>query len=121
MIDDLESNMQIDNTENTSNKFQIVQSSLPGVQQDINIITMSTSKKYLYLLTEKGEILCIESKTLNPVQQSFSIGQSKNRSSIAFKENFNKIWTDREGNHNIIRFNESDIDKLLDNPDKVSS
>ena len=50
MIDDLESNMQIDNTENTSNKFQIVQSSLPGVQQDINIITMSTSKKYLYLL-----------------------------------------------------------------------
>ena len=105
MIDDLESNMQIDNTENTSNKFQIVQSSLPGVQQDINIITMSTSKKYLYLLTEKGEILCIESKTLNPVQQSFSIGQSKSRSSIAFKENFNKIWTDREGNHNIIRFN----------------
>ena len=103
MIDDFESNMQTENIESTSNKFQISQSDLPGDQQDINILSMSTSKKYLYLLTEKGEILCIESKTLKPFQQSFSI-RPNSKSFNNFKENFNKIWTDRSGNHNIIRF-----------------
>ena len=67
MIDDFESNMQTENIESTSNKFQISQSDLPGDQQDINILSMSTSKKYLYLLTEKGEILCIESVTRGQV------------------------------------------------------
>lgn len=71
MIDDLESNMQIDNIESTSDKFPMIQSKLPGAQQDINILSMSTSKKNLYLVTDRGEILCIDSKTLTPIQQSF--------------------------------------------------
>jgi len=104
MIDDLESNMQIDNTESTSDKFPMIQSRLPGTQQDINILCMSTSKKFLYLLTDKGEILCLESKTLNPIQQSFSITSSGSFGHSSFKENFTKIWTDRAGNHSIIRF-----------------
>ena len=103
MIDDLESNMQADGKESTSDKFTMIQSKLPGAQQNINILSMSTSKKYLYLLTDKGEILCINSKTLEPLQQSFSISSSNNISN-SFKENFTKIWTDRAGNHNIIRY-----------------
>ena len=115
MIDDFESNMQTENIESTSNKFQISQSDLPGDQQDINILSMSTSKKYLYLLTEKGEILCIESKTLKPFQQSFSI-RPNSKSFNNFKENFNKIWTDRSGNHNIIRFSGKIFTKTYINP-----
>ena len=103
MIDDLESNMQADGKESTSDKFTMIQSKLPETQQNINILSMSTSKKYLYLLTDKGEILCINSKTLEPLQQSFSISSSNNISN-SFKENFTKIWTDRAGNHNIIRY-----------------
>ena len=104
MIDDLESNMQIDNIESTSDKFPMIQSKLPGAQQDINILSMSTSKKNLYLVTDRGEILCIDSKTLTPIQQSFSISSSGSSGKSSFKENFTKIWTDRAGNHNIIRF-----------------
>ena len=64
---------------------------------------MSSSKKYLYLVTDNSEILCMESKNLNPIQQSFSITSPSNSDSAPFKEKITKIWTDREGNHNIIR------------------
>jgi hypothetical protein len=104
MIDDLESNMQPDNMQSSSDKFPITQCQVPGSQSDINILYMTSSKKYLYLLTENGEILCIESKTLNPIQQSFSLSSSSSSGSNSFKENLTKIWTDRVGNHNIIRY-----------------
>ena len=104
MIDDLESNMQPDNMQSSSDKFPMTQCQVPGSQSDINILYMTSSKKYLYLLTENGEILCIESKTLNPIQQSFSLSSSSSSGSNSFKENLTKIWTDRVGNHNIIRY-----------------
>ena len=103
MIDDLESNMQTDNIESTSDKFPMSQCNLPGTE-NINILSMSASKKYIYLITDKGELLCMESKTLNPIQQSFSIHSSHHSDSSSFKENFTKIWTDRAGNHSIIRY-----------------
>ena len=105
MIDNLGSDMQrqTNNIKSSSIKFPISQCDIPGNENDINILSMSCSKKYLYLVTDKTEILCLESKTLNPVQQSFSITSSPSPNS-PFKENFTKIWTDREGNHNIIRY-----------------
>ena len=103
MIDDLESNMQTDNIESTSDKFPMSQCNLPGTES-INILSMSASKKYIYLITDKGELLCMESKTLNPIQQSFSIQSSHHSDSSSFKENLSKIWTDRAGNHSIIRY-----------------
>ena len=105
MIDDLESNMQTNNNESNSDKFPMSKCELPGSQQSVNILSMSSSKKYLYLVTENSEILCIESKSLNPLQQSFSISPSSNSKTVPFKENLTKIWTDREGNHSIIRYN----------------
>lgn len=96
--------MQSNYIESSSNKFPMTQCMLPGSQQEVNILSMSSSKKNLYLVTDNAEVLCLESKTLNPIQQSFSITSSSSSSSTLFKENFTKIWTDREGNHNIIRY-----------------
>jgi hypothetical protein len=67
---------------------------------------MSTSKKYIYLVTDRAELLCIESKTLKPVYQAYSFRVNETSSSFKFKEHFTRIWTDRAGNHSIIRYNE---------------
>ena len=100
---DLESNyLETSNKENSSDKFHLKPVSLPG-SQNANIICMSTSKKYIYMLTERSEILCLESENLKPIQQAYSIRSEDSGSSSHFKENITKIWTDREGNHNIIR------------------
>ena len=104
MIDDLESIIHTDEIENDSDKFPMKQLKVPGQQQDINILCISNSKKFIYLITDRGELLCIDSKTLEPIQQSFSITSTNNNASIKFKENFTKIWTDREGNHSIIKY-----------------
>jgi len=105
MIDDFESNMQTNNIESDFDKFPMSKCELPGNQQSVNILSMSSSKKYLYLVTENSEILCMDSKTLNPIQNAFSIPNSSNSKSVPFKEKLTKIWTDREGNHSIIRYN----------------
>ena len=104
MIDDLESIIHTDEVENISDKFPMKQLKVPGTQQDINILCISCSKKFIYLITDRGELTYIDSKTLEPIQQSFSIISSNNNNSNEFKENFTKIWTDREGNHNVIRY-----------------
>ena len=104
MLDDLESIIHTDEVENISDKFPMKQLKVPGIQPDINILCISNSKKFIYLITDSGELLFMDSKTLEPIQQSFSITSSNNNISSQFKENFTKIWTDREGNHNIIRY-----------------
>ena len=105
MINDLESNLQTENIESTSDKFPIKQFNfnLPGVQQNLNILTMSTSKKYIYLITDHAELLSIESKSLNPIHQAYSIRSTDTTSKGNFRENLTRIWTDRAGNHSIIR------------------
>ena len=104
MLDDLESNiMKEDKVESTSNKFALNRFNLPGSQQNVNILSMSSSKKYIYLVTDHSELLRIESDTLKPIQQAYTI---PNPETIPkFNENLTKIWTDREGNHSIIRYN----------------
>ena len=108
MINDLESNiMKIDNTECTTDKFPLKHINFPGLQDNTNILCMSSSKKFIFLITERAELLAIESKTLNPVRQAYSILSDQSTpsgSSIKFNENLTKIWTDRSGNHSIIRF-----------------
>ena len=107
MIDDLETNLlQEDKSESSSGKFALTHFNLPDSQQnqkDVNILSMSSSQKYIFLVTSKSELLLIESDTLKPVQLAFSIGKSLNTSQ--FNENITKIWTDRAGNHSIIRHN----------------
>ena len=105
MINDLESNiMSSDNTENNSDKFVIKSCDLQSTFQNLNIISMSTSKKNIYLFTDHAELYCIDSHTLKPIKQAYSIRSSDTPSNIQYKEHFTRIWTDREGNHSIIRF-----------------
>lgn len=107
MIDDLESNiMKEDNIESTSNKFSLKRFDLPFSQQNINILSMSVSKKFIFLITENSELLRIESDTLKPIHQAYSIESSSIVGENIFQENITKIWTDREGNHSIIRYND---------------
>jgi len=102
MIDDLESNiLREDKTESTSNKFLLTSFSLPRSQQNISILSMSTSKKFIYLVTDRSELLRIESESLRSIEQAYTIPPSD--SGKKFYEHFTKIWTDREGNHSIIR------------------
>ncbi len=109
MINDLESNiMKIENTESTSDKFPLKRINFPALQDNSNILCMSSSKKNIFLITDRAELLLIESKTLNPIRQSYSIIPEQTSTpsgpSSKFKENITKIWTDRAGNHCIIRF-----------------
>ena len=102
MLDDLETNiLQEDKVESTSNKFALKQFNLPPSQPNVTILSMSSSKKYIYLVTDRSELLLIESETLKPLQQAFTIEKAQNYET--FNENITKIWTDRAGNHSIIR------------------
>ena len=85
------------------NKFQINECELPEQYHYLNILSVSSSKKYIYLLSKRGELLFLESKTLNPINISYCINSSYNCNN-SFKEYLTKIWTDRNGNHNIIRY-----------------
>ena len=105
MLDDLETNlMQEDKSESTSNKFSLTPFNLPGSPQNVNILSMSVSKKFIYLVTDHSELLRIESDTLKPIQQAYSM-RPKDGKAGKFHEFFTKIWTDRAGNHSIIRDN----------------
>ena len=107
MLNDLESNiLQEDNPQSTSDKFPLKKFVLPGSQQNINILAISTSKRYIYIVTQSGdrgaELLRIESDTLKPIQQAYSIRSTLDNSNT-HDLTLTKIWTDRCGNHTIIR------------------
>ena len=92
--------------ESTSNKFHLSSLNHPLLKlNENNILSISTSKKYIYILKENSELILFESKTLRPIMKSFKIPPPQNNSK--FTENLTKIWSDREGNHNIIRHNGS--------------
>ena len=105
MIDDFESNIvNEENSKGTSDKFYLKEFELGEDQKRETILSMATSKKYIYFLTAKHEIFRINSVTLETISESYSLPDPKE--SADFKEvNFNKIWCDREGNHCIIRHN----------------
>ena len=74
MLDDLETNiLQEDKVESTSDKFSLSHFNLPASQQNVNILSMSSSKKYIFLVTDRSELLLIESETLRPIQQAYTI------------------------------------------------
>ena len=105
MINDLESNIiSSENIEHSSDNFIIKSLNLQNTFQNLNILCMSVSKKYIYLFTDHADLLCIESNTLQPIRQAYSISASESSGISRFKENYTKIWTDRAGNHTIIRF-----------------
>ena len=105
-LDDLEDNiMKEDNPKSTSDKFPLKKLILPNFQG--KIVSMSSSKKYLYFVTDIGELFRLKSRDLSSLNQAHKIRPESSKSSIPFKEKFTKIWTDKEGNHSIIRYKNS--------------
>ena len=105
MIDDFESKiMNEENSKGTSDKFYLKEFDLSEEQKRETILSMATSKKYIYFLTGSHNIFRVNSVTLETISESYTLPDPKEKND--FKEsNFNKIWADREGNHCIIRHN----------------
>ena len=106
MIDDLEAEFLQEEQElregSTTKKFPLTSFQHPALKPGATIISMSVSKKYIYLLTNNAEILLIQSYSLIPYSKTIKIPSSQYNSN--FIENLSKIWSDRSGNHNIIRY-----------------
>ena len=103
MIDDFENEIREEIQErSTSDKFKIKEFYHPSLKQDENILCMSTSKKYIYLVSKGSELLLIDSTSLRPIKEKFRIPSADTNKT--FKENLTKIWSDRCGNHNIFRY-----------------
>ena len=103
MIDDFENEIREEiQEESTSDKFKIKEFYHPGLKQDENILCMSTSKKYIYLVSKGSELLLIDSTSLRPIKEKYRIPSAETNKT--FNENITKIWSDRCGNHNIFRY-----------------
>ena len=107
MLDDYESGQTFEeNTNsNTSDKFYLKKFELDEEQKKETIISMASSRKYIFFLTESHNIFLAKSNTLETISESFSLPNPREKNN--FKDHFNKIWVDREGNHCIIRHNDA--------------
>jgi len=102
MLEDYESKEK----EKDSDKFVLKKFELDSDQSQETIMSMASSKKFVFSLTRNNSIFCIESKSLKTINGIYPLPEPKDKNN--FKEkNFNKIWADREGNHCIIRNNNS--------------
>ena len=89
-----------------SDKFILKKLELDSDQSQETIISMASSKKFIFFLTQNNNLFCIESQSLKIINEIQPLPEPKSKNN--FKEkNFNKIWADREGNHCIIRHNNS--------------
>ena len=105
-LDDLEDNiMKEENPQSTSDKFPLKRLNLPNFQG--KIVSMSSSKKYLYFVTDIGELFRLKSNDLSSLNQAHKIRPESSKLTPKFKESFTKIWTDKAGNHSIIRYKNS--------------
>ena len=107
MLDDYESKEEYEESgAKVSDKFYLKKFPLDPDQSSETIIAMASSKKYIFFLTQGHNFFCVESETLKTINEMYSIPETKEKNN--FKEaHFNKIWADREGNHCIIRHNNS--------------
>lgn len=104
MIEDFDSNEEYEERNNNpSDKFYLSKFDLDEDQSRERIVSMATSRKYIFFLTQSHNIFCVESESLQPTNETYTLPEPKGKGH--FKENFDKIWTDREGNHCIIRHN----------------
>ena len=102
MIDDFESKvMQRDKGNSSSDKYYLAEIDLNEEQRKENIIAMSSSKKNIFFLTESHNLFVVDGPSLKPINETYTLPEPKEKNE--YKEIYNKIWSDREGNHCIIR------------------
>ena len=101
-LDDLEDNiMKEENPQSTSDIYPLERFNLPNYQG--KIVSMSSSKKYCYFVTDIGELFRLKSNDLSSLNQAHKLRPESSKSNN-FKEKFTKIWTDKAGNNSIIRY-----------------
>jgi hypothetical protein len=104
--DDLEEKvMKEENPKSSSDQFPIKKLTFPNFQG--KIASMSSSKKYLYFVTDQGEFFRLKSGDLSFLNQAYKLRPESSKSYPPFKEKLTKIWTDIPGNHTIIRYKKS--------------
>ena len=104
--DDLEENLiKEEKLKSASDQFPFLKLNLPNYQG--KILSMSSSKKYLYFVTDIGELFRLKSGDLSSLNQAYKIRPESSKSYPPFKEKLTKIWTDMAGNHSIIRYKNS--------------
>ena len=104
--DDLEYNLtKEENIKSASDQFPLKKLNLPNFQG--KIASMSSSKKYIYFVTDIGELFRLKSGDLSSLNQAYKIRPESSKSYPPFKEKLTKIWTDIAGNHSIIRYKNS--------------
>ena len=101
---DLENNLLEEKEERTTDIYRIMPLNSPTYQG--HIVSASSSMKYIYFLTDLGGFFRIKSNNLASLNQVYRIRPTE-ASRKEFKEKFEKIWTDKIGNHSIIRFKNS--------------
>ena len=105
MIDDFEDRVMYgENVNSTSDKFSLTHFSLNEEQRNETIIAMCSSKKNIFFLTENHNLFLVDSISLQTINELYSLNEPKEANDFKEKD-FNKIWSDREGNHCIIRHN----------------
>ena len=85
-----------------STKLVINSFAMPEDIDNSTILSMTTSKKYIFLFTDSANLFRIENDSLKLLPPSpIQIAETKSN----YKENLTKMWTERSGNHCIIRHN----------------
>ena len=104
MLDDYETENVYEETSNkTSDRFFLKKFELDEEQKRETILSMASTRSYIYFLTKSHNIFRVNSVSLETISESYSIPDPKVKNN--YKEHFDKIWADREGNHCIIRHN----------------
>ena len=80
MIDDFESKvMQRDKGNSTSDKFDLSVFDLNEEQRKETIIAMSSSKKFIFFLTENHNLFLVDGISLKPINESYTLPEPKEK------------------------------------------
>ena len=101
---DLRQAFKNNSNDNISDEFNLKKFELDEKQKKETIVSIASSRQYIFFLTQSHKIFLAESHTLKTINESYRLPSPKGEYNFQEK-NFNKIWADREGIHCIIRHN----------------
>lgn len=100
--DDLETNInQDDQEEGTSDLFELYPWDIPNLQG--LIAGIATSEQFLYIITKEGDIIRFQGGKSETLRNLYSLPTNPKNPPSNAPEKLTKIFTDRKGNHAIIK------------------
>ena len=111
MINDIESNLQSDEKhESTSDLFELKKFKTNNIHNlQSEILAVASSKKFTFIVTKKAEVFKYQVNNLDSLNYAYSLKPNLNieipeEKKKKFNDDLVHIWTDRIGNHTIIKF-----------------